>query len=209
MLPLSPQRCLVRNPLNGAAMELSAGEYAVLSACEGCHPLAAHEARAALQLGAPDAHRPAFRDLLERCTRAGLLIALPDLVMRFGRAQPIMPLPPPELVVRTADRPQLLLRLLRGAVALQAGSGCSYRWHVVDDSRLEESRRANRAAIEGCGALGAVHHDLSQPASLEAEIGRALPQLDAEIRLLLAPPRGDEMTYGRPINYLLLRFAGR
>src|SRR5208337_822548 len=41
------------------------------------------------------------------------------------------------------------------------------------------------------------------------ELCRALPQHDAEIRLLLAPPRGDELTYGRPINYLLLRFAGR
>jgi len=209
MLPLSPQRCLVRNRLNGAAMELSAGEYAVLSACEGCHPLAAHEARAALQLAAPGAHRPAFRELLERCARAGLLTPLPDLVARFGRAQAIKPVSPPELVVRTADRPQLLLRLLQGAVALQAGSGCTYRWHVVDDSRQEANRQANRAAIERCGALGAEHHDLSHPASLEDELGRALPRQDAEVRLLLAPPRGDEMTYGRPINYLLLRFAGR
>ena len=47
MLPLAARRCLVRNPLNGAAIEMSSGEYAFLSACEGCLPLAAHEARAA------------------------------------------------------------------------------------------------------------------------------------------------------------------
>jgi len=208
MLPLSEQRCLVRNPVDGAAMELSSGEYAVLAACEGCLPLAAHEAHAALRLSAPAAHRPAFRELLERCAQRGLLMSLPDLVARFGPAQPGAS-PPPDIVVRTADRPQLLLRLLQGAVTLQARTGCAYRWHVIDDSRREESRRANRAAIERCAALGAVPHDLSQPGSLEAELQRELPQLAAEIRLLLAAPRGDELTYGRPINYLLLRFAGR
>ena len=88
MLPLAARRCLVRNPLNGTAMELSSGEYAVLAASEGCQPLLAHEARAALQLSAPAEHRPAFRDLLERCSREGLLMALPDLVANARALQP-------------------------------------------------------------------------------------------------------------------------
>jgi hypothetical protein len=209
MLPLSTRRCLVRNPLNGAAMELSSGEYAVLAACEGCLPLAVHEARAAISLAAPAEHRPAFRELLHRCAQQGLLMALADLTGRFGHAPAFAPPPAPEIVIRTADRPQLLLRLLEGAVALQAHAGYAYRWHVVDDSRREESRRANAAAIARCGALGAVHHDLAQPESLEADLCRELPELGAEVRLLLAAARGDETTYGRPINYLLLRFAGR
>ena len=53
-----------------------------------------------------------------------------------------------------------------------------------------------------------MHHDLSLPASLEAELQRSLPHFGEEIRWLLAAA-GDELTYGRPINYLLLRFAGR
>jgi len=209
LLPLAARRCLVRNPLNGAAMELSSGEYAFLSACEGCLPLAGHEARAARQLSAPPEHRQAVRELLERCARQGLLMPLPDLVARFGPAQPVAPLPQPDIVIRTADRPRLLHRLLQGAVTLQSRAGCAYRWHVIDDSRHEENRRANRSVIEHCAALGAVHHDLSLPASLEAELQHGLPQLGEEIRRLIAAPRGDELTYGRPINYLLLRFAGR
>ena len=209
MLPLAARRCLVRNPLNGAAVELSSGEYAVLSACEGCQSLAAHEARAARQLSAPDEHRPAFRELLERCARQGLLMSLPDLVARFGQPQLQATTPSPEIVIRTADRPQLLLRLLQGAEKLHTSAGCIYRWHVVDDSRHEESRRGNRAAIARCSALGATHHDLCLPESLEAELCGEFPKLQAEIHLLLAPPRGEELTYGRPINYLLLRFAGR
>src|SRR5208283_3421309 len=61
MLPISEWRCLVRNLLDGAGMELSSGEYAVLSACEGCRSLDEHEARAAMQLGAPPEHRPMLR----------------------------------------------------------------------------------------------------------------------------------------------------
>jgi hypothetical protein len=209
MLPLAARRCLVRNPLNGAAVELSSGEYAVLSACEGCQSLAAHEAQAARQLSAPAEHRPAFRELLERCARQGLLMSLPDLVARFGQPQLLPAAPPPEIVVRTADRPQLLLRLLQGAEKLHTRAGCIYRWHVVDNSRHEESRRANRAAIARCSVLGAMHHDLSLPESLEAELCGDFPHLRAEIGLLLAAPRGEELTYGRPINYMLLRFAGR
>src|SRR5271155_4519413 len=124
MLPLAARRCLVRNPLNGAAVELSSGEYAVLSACEGCQPLAAHEAQAARQLSAPAEHRPAFRELLERCARQGLLMSLSDLVARFGQPQLLRAAPPPEIVVRTADRPQLLLRLLQGAEKLHTRAGC-------------------------------------------------------------------------------------
>ena len=164
---------------------------------------------AARQLSAPAEHRPAFRELLERCARQGLLMSLPDLVARFGQPQLLPAGPPPEIVVRTADRPQLLLRLLQGAEKLHTRAGCVYRWHVVDDSRHEASRRANRAAIARCSALGAMHHDLSLPQSLEAELCGEFPDLRAEIGLLLAAPRGDELTYGRPINYLLLRFAGR
>lgn len=208
MLPLGKRRCLVRNPLNGAAIELSSGEYAVLSTCQGCQPLAEHELRAARELSAPLEHRPAFREVIERCARQGLLMALPDLVARFGPAQPVAS-PPPPIVVRTADRPQLLLRLLQGAATVQARTGCAYHWHVVDDSRHETSRQANRDAIARCHGLDVLHHDLAGQPSLEAELIQALPGLEAEIRLLLAAPEEGEATYGRPINYALLRFAGR
>ena len=208
VLPLAKRCCLVRNPLNGAALELSSGEYAVLSACSGCQPLAEHERHAARQLSAPVEHRPAIRELLERCARQGLLMALPDLVARFGPSQPVASAPPP-IVIRTADRPQLLLRLLQGAATLQERTGCAYHWHVVDDSRHEASRQANRAAIARCGGLDVRHHDLSGQPSLETELVEALPRLGAEIRLLLAAGGEGETTAGRPINYSLLRFAGR
>src|SRR5207245_8874467 len=92
-LPLAARRCLVRNALNGAALELSSGEHAVLAACEGCRTLAEHEARVATQLRAPEEHLPAIRELLERCARQGLFVSLPVLVARF--ATPLSyPLPP-------------------------------------------------------------------------------------------------------------------
>ncbi|TMH63089.1 MAG: hypothetical protein E6H55_06725 [Betaproteobacteria bacterium] len=57
-------------------------------------------------------------------------------------------------------------------------------------------------------ALEATHHDLSAR-SLEAELCAAFPDVAEEVRWLLGPANGDEVTYGRPQNYFLLRFAGR
>jgi len=207
-LPLAARRCLVRNALNGTALELSSGEHAVLTTCEGCRTLAEHEARVATRLRAPEEHIPAIRELLERCARQGLFVSLPDLVARFAPT-PATPLPPfAGIVVRTADRSQQLRRLLTSGAALQSKTGVAYSWHVVDDSRHEANRRANREAMAEHRALEPTHHDLSAR-SLEAELCAAFPEVAEEVRWLMGPANGDEVTYGRPQNYFLLRFAGR
>jgi hypothetical protein len=113
------------------------------------------------------------------------------------------------VVVRSADRPSLLLRLLTGAAEMQARTGTAYRWYIVDDSRQEESRCANRKAIAANPILDATHIDLSLAESLEAELSAAFPDAAAEVRWLLGAARGDEVTHGRTQNYILLRFAGR
>ncbi len=208
MLPLSARRCLVRNPLNDAAAELSSGEYAVLSACEGCCTLSGFEERAAEKLSAPPAHRIAFRELLERCARRGLLMRLSDLTARFGAPGAVV-LPPPEIMVRSASRPQLLRRLLASAARAQERAGAAYRWHLVDDSRNAHDRRANRDAIAEVPSLDVTYHDLSLPDSLEAELLSAFPDIEDEIRELLRAGRPDEYTCARPLHYVLLRFAGK
>ena len=207
-LPLAARRCLVRNALNGAALELSSGEQAVLINCEGCRTLAEHEARVAAQLRAPEEHIPAIRELLERCARRGLLVSLPDLVARFAptAATPLAPFA--GIVVRTADRPQQLRRLLASGAALQSRTGVAHSWHVADDSRHDANRRANREAMAGHRALESTHHDLSARL-LEAELCAAFPDVAEEVRWLLGPANGDEVTYGRPQNYFMLRFAGQ
>ena len=208
MFPLAARRCMVRNPLTGTSVELSSGEYAVLSACEGCRALAEHEARAAQRLSAPQEHRAAIRELLERCARGGLLMALPDLVARFGSAPASPAAPFAGVAVRTCDRPAQLRRLLESAMALQARTGAAYPWHVVDDSRRPESQRANQEVLRGCGSLDASYHSASAVAAFAQELGSAHPDLAAEIDALLDPARESEVTYGRPLNFLALRFAG-
>ena len=119
VLPVAEKRCVVRNVLDDKGIELTSGEYAVLSACSGCRSLDEHEALAAKELGAPPEHRPAIRALLERCARAGLLMAVSDLVGRFGAPGRHAVVPLGGIVVRSADRPALLRRLLSGAVQTQ------------------------------------------------------------------------------------------
>jgi len=209
MFPLARRRCLVRNRDNGASIELDSGEYAVLSTCESCRTLNEHEAHAEQRLSASPAHRPAIRELLERCARGGLLISLPDLVARFGTATATRRESIAGISIPTADRPQLLRRLVSGADALQGRTGMAYRWHVFDDSRSAENRRANRGAIASCPDLEVTYHDLSASDSLENRLATELPELSEEVRLLLAAAQPGEMTYGRTRNYLLLRFAGQ
>lgn len=209
MFPLARRRCLVRNPDNGASIELDSGEYAVLSTCESCRTLDEHEAHAAQRLSAPPAHRPAIRELLKRCARGGLLMSLADLVARFGPAGAPSVAPIAGITIPTADRPRFVLRLLTGASKLQRRTGNAYRWHVFDDSRSAENRRANREAIASCPDLEVTYHDLSASDSLENRLATALPELSEEVRLLLAAAQPGEMTSGRVMNYPLLWFAGQ
>lgn len=208
VLPLAARRCLVRNPLNGAAMELSSGEYAVLSTCGGCRSLDEHEARAVMLLGAPSEHRPAIRELLERCARTGILVSLPDLVARLGAPEQPIPAPLGGIAIRTADRPELLARLLASAESLEARGAPRRHWLVFDDSRDPAHERANRAAIGGC-ALDVAHLGLPEATALEQELRAEFPHAQREIAWLLGAGSADEATYGRPLNHALLRFAGR
>ncbi len=207
--PLAADRCLVRNPLSGEALELSSGAYAVLSACEGCRPLAAHEAQAAQELHAPPEHRPAFQALLERCARAGLFVSVPQLVARFGAPSKGVASPLGGIAIRTADRPHLLSRLLESAEALEARGAPPRRWLVFDDSRDPTHEQANRAAVASCRALDVAHHGRVEAAALQGELEAAFPHAQREIAWLLGAGSRTEATYGRPLNHALLRFAGR
>jgi hypothetical protein len=209
MHPIAARRCLVRNPLNGAAAELSSGEYAVLTACQGWRTLDEHKARAAAQLSAPGEHRSAIRELLERCALQGLLISVSELVSRLGAPSDALAVPLGGVVVRTADRPALLARLLASAAALESRGGEKRRWIVIDDSRDPANERANRTAITDATSVEVLHYDQAAAASLENELRAEFPRAAREIAWLLAPARVGEVTYGRPLNHALLHLAGR
>jgi len=207
--PVASRRGNVRNPLNGATLELSSGEYAVLEACDGCRTLAEHEARAARQLNAPPEHRPAFREVLERCAAQGLLMPLSDLVARFGGAEDAPPAALGDIAISTADRPKLLARLLASTARLEARDAPRRRWVVFDDSRDAENERANRAAIAACGTLDVVHVGRAESEAVERKLRTEFPRAEREIAWLLGAGSNAEATYGRPLNHALLRFAGR
>ena len=207
-LPLSPQRCLVRNPLNGAALEVSSGEHAVLSACEGCLPFAQHVLRAAARLRAPAAHHAAMRELLERCARAGILLSVTELTARFGKPAGTAPVALGGAVIRTADRPRLLARLLKSAEELEARGSERRCWIVIDDSHDRAKEEQNRAAIAEA-RLDITHHDRAAAAGLQAKLLAEFPRAAREIEWLLAPGDTGEATPGRPLNHALLLLAGR
>jgi hypothetical protein len=209
MFPLAPRRCVVRNPLNGATAELSSGEYAALSGCDGWRTLDEHAARAAARLDAPVEHQRAIREVLERCARGGLLMAVPGLVDRFAAPAAERPQGLAAVVIRTADRPQLLARLVSSAAALEERTRARRRWIVIDDSREPANALANRAALDARPALETEHLHGAEIAALRDTLCAEFPDLDREIRWLLDSGSSAETTAGVPINQALLRLAGR
>jgi hypothetical protein len=206
--PLAARRAHVRNPLNGATIELDSGEYAVLAACEGCLPLDEHVARAARKLSAPPEHRAAFREVLERCAGAGLLLSLSELVARFGAPGESDAPTVNTVAIRTCDRPALLARLLASAARREKRGGEPKRWFVFDDSRAVDSERANRSALEASG-VQAAYIGRAEAQALEAELRREFPDAEREIAWLVRPDSSGAGTYGRPLNHALLCFAGQ
>jgi len=203
--PLAPRRAHVRNPLNGATVELSSDEHAVLSACENCATLGEHVAAAARKLCAPAERWPAFRGVLERCAAAGLLMRLESLL---PEAADVAAAGVEAIAIRTCDRPQLLGRLLQSAARLEARFQVRRRWVVFDDSRAAESVAANRAAIKA-SPLDLSYQGRAQTCALEASLKAEFPDGQREIAWLLGAGEAGEATYGRPLNHALLAFAGR
>ncbi|MDQ6621755.1 MAG: hypothetical protein M3Z31_19030 [Pseudomonadota bacterium] len=206
MWPLAARECWVRNPLNGAVARLNADEYAFLSACSGARSAAEHEAQIIARLNVPWTSRAAVRRFVERARELQLLLPLHALVdLCEGGAE--LPEASCRIVVRTADRPELLARLLDEARALEKLTGVSREWHVLDDSRGEGARLRNREIARAC-ALHCTVHDLAVAQPFVQDLRAAHPGAQREIDWLLGEHNGAA-TYGRPVNLALLRFAGQ
>ena len=207
MLPLAARRCRVRNPLNGAVAELSADQYAVLTACDGCRTLEEHAAAVRHKLGVPAERVAAVSIWLKEFASGGLLTSLDDLARRFDPVPSRAPAPFAGIVIRTCDRPELLARALASAAALEARFRTRYRYRIVDDSRDTANRAANRRAVSGT-ALDCAYCDMSAEDALLHGLRQAFPAARDEIDWLLGAPAAGEATYGRPVNFALLLTAG-
>ncbi|HEY2818823.1 MAG TPA: hypothetical protein VGK44_17010 [Casimicrobiaceae bacterium] len=208
MLPLGVRRCRVRNPLNGATAELSAEQYAVLTACEGCRTLDEHAAAVHRKLALRDDDRVTLSQWVGEFAALGLLASLDQLRQRLDANASSAPASFAGIVIRTCDRSALLARVLASAAALEARLDRRYRYHVLDDSR-DGGHRAENARIVAAAGLDAHYRDLSSSDPFVAELARAFPASREAIDWLLGPARDGEATYGRPVNLALLLSAGQ
>ncbi|MEP7206407.1 MAG: hypothetical protein ABI920_05665, partial [Casimicrobiaceae bacterium] len=208
MWPVAARECLVKHPSSGALVRLDAGEYAILDACAGVKTLAGHEATVVARFQPSPHELPALRECLARLAQRGLMTAVDELVARLGPARAATQAPA-VIVVRTADRPALLDRLLASATAREARGGDARAWHVIDDSRSADAQAANRAIIARHHALDIARHGAEAFATLESALTSAFPDARAEIGWLLGASQAAQSTYGRPVNYALLACAGK
>ncbi len=208
MLPLAAKVCRVRNPLNGVVVELSADQYAILTACEGCKTIDEHGVGVRQKLGVPDQDWPTISRWLAEFASRGLFTSLDDLVKRLDPAPDWVPASFAGVVIRTSDRPELLARALKSAAALERRTDVRYRYQVLDDSRDVANIATNRKTVAESG-LECVHHDLSQEHAVVKALRLDFPSASTEIDWLLGKPAHGEVTYGRPINFALLLTAGQ
>jgi hypothetical protein len=138
-----------------------------------------------------------------------LLLSVPQLAARFGTPSGAQPSTFGGAVVRTADRPQLLARLLASAEALEARGARKQQWLVIDDSHDRVNEQANRAAIAGARSLEITHYDHAAADAFQQELTAEFPHAGREIAWLLGAGSVGEATPGRPLNHALLRLAGR
>ncbi len=208
MLPLAARLCRVRNPLSGVVAELSADQYAILTACEGCKTLDEHGLGVRHKLGVPDQDWPTISQWLSDFVSRGLFVSLDDLVNRLGSDADWTPAPFAGVVIRTSDRPELLARVLKSAAVLEQRNKSRYRFQVLDDSRNDANIAANRKTVVECG-LDCIHHDLSKEHAIAAALRMQFPAATGDITWLMGKPTSGEATYGRPVNLALLLTAGR
>src|SRR5207249_8558661 len=196
MLPLASRRCRVRNPVNGVVAELSADQYAVLTACEGCCSLPDHHVAVQRKLDVRVEDRAMIFQWLQEFVARGLFVSLDDLVGRLGSVPHASSASFAGIAIRTCDRPALLARLLRSVAALEARYARAYHYVVLDDSRDAANRAANRQCVAKNERLDCAYYDLTDTSLVEQELRHAFPDAAKELDWLLGPPGPGEATYG-------------
>ena len=122
-------------------------------------------------------------------------------------------LPPAVLAITTCDRPACLERVLESMAACQERLGEAIPCEVFDDSREEASRLRNAELVAAAAQRFPVRY--LGPAEQARFLDRlcALFPGDAEpLGWLLSndhPENRGQPSYGVPLNYLMLRHAGR
>lgn len=207
MLPLTARTCRVHNPLNGRVAELSADQYAVLSACDGCYTLGEHITNVRRKLRVDEQGVPTIANWLSSYVTAGLFVSFDDLIQRLGSGQIWVPPPFGGVFIRTCDRPALLQRVLNSA-AVTESTARRYSYRILDDSRSPANRAAN-SRLASISGLDCTYYDLSQDSEIFQTLRHTFRQGMEELDWLFGSAHASEATYGRPVNIALLMSAGQ
>jgi hypothetical protein len=188
-------RVLVRNPRNGRQAVLTPDVYGALLGCRRFHTLADHARRLTALNPALAGQEAEVLDVLRSVQADGLMLAADIYPVTLKPASPPKyHVDKPVVAVLTWERPEALDRCL-ASLAERVNAETVARFVIIDDSRSETARSANRARTEAfaesAGApvlyLGAEE----QRGFMEAII-RQIPALESQVRFLLDRERWAE-----------------
>jgi hypothetical protein len=212
MLPLAARECVLRNPFTGATVHATPESQGLLQHCTTFRSLTGHADHLCAAIPALRGHRAWVLQQLGGFAHAGMMMSAAQLVASWKQqADAAQSARVFGVVIRTCDRPHLLERLLASLQANQRQHQRSLPCHVLDDSRSAEIRQRNREVCAAATGLNIEHHPLDEDLALDAALKARFPDAVDEIEWLLGRTTGGARgaSYGRPVNWALLRAAGQ
>jgi hypothetical protein len=212
MLPLAARECVLRNPFTGASVRATPEGHGLLQHCTTFRSLHAHADHICAVIPSLGGHRAWVLQQLGAFAQAGVMISAAQAVASWkpaedaGRSAGVF-----GVVIRTCERPHLLQRLLASLQANQHRHQQTLAYHVLDDTRSADLRKENAKVCAAATDLNVIHHALDEDFALDAALKSRFPDAISEVEWLLgrttSGSRGE--TYGRPVNWALLRSAGQ
>ncbi len=206
-------RVLVRNPRNGRQAVLTPDVYGALLGCRRFYTLEAHARRLASLNPALAGQEAEVLGVLRSVQADGLMVSADIYPVTLKPAKPAKyHVDKPVVAVITWERPEALSRCL-DSLAAGVNTETVSRFVVIDDSRSEPVRVANRARAEAFAEavdvpvlyLGAEE----QRGFMEAII-RQIPALESQVRFLVDRERwADHWTSGLARTVALLISVGQ
>ncbi len=216
--PIDEGRGVAFNPRNFCTCELTTADYNLLLTCDRMLKLEQHVVEI-IQRGdhAGRTEREIKQALLEMLS-TGLMLSPEQAVRQIERGGPEVHLTTSwhrgwTLGIASADRPELLERVLNSALPYLQELEVKPRFVLADDSRDKRAGAANRASVEQfasrCG-LEYEYWDRAGRERLAREFAEELPRCRESIDYLLSPSAHDvgKTTTGQARNLILMRSAG-
>ncbi|WOJ96922.1 hypothetical protein R0137_17020 [Congregibacter brevis] len=210
LIGVDAQKMLVINRVNGKQQFIAPPVVEALKTCTQFDTVANHTKRLCATRPELKGQEAGVSSTLQQLADSGFLLLGENIRKRLVDA-PARTLAPSRVFIITCDRPAAVERLLESM--LRSGNLSRHEGlYLVDDSRTEENRSANRDLVETFNMRSAKdmqYFGVDEQLVLQNKLVDALPEHEQGIRFLIDPEQWvGYKTYGRSRTLALLLSVG-